>query len=232
MRNRIASIVIFAFGGWMLGMCLAGCSSQTQSTQGSLVDITVEKIALMPFLVGTMESPDAPIAKPDVERSTEDARIKSQDLPEGTDRIMNRLVNAELKRRYEERLVMPDLVDDVYKALLLDQTQNTARKRAISLGNALEANLVMVGSIWWFRERGSFRHLPDTPAAVGFGLYLVDVKSGVRLWRGRFEGTQEALTADVLGGVERLDMMGLKWLSATELARYGVTSVLRTLPLK
>ena len=89
----------------------------------------------------------------------------------------------------------------------------------------------MVGTIWWFRERGALKHLPDTPAAVGFELYLIDVKTGVRLWRGRFEGTQEALTDDLLGGVDRLDM-GLRWLSADELARYGVKSVLRKLPLK
>ena len=231
MRTRSASTIIFAVGGLVLGMYLTGCSSQTQSTQGSLVDITVKKIALMPFQVGPMESPDTPITKPVSQRSAEDAMIESQDLPDGTNLVMNRLVNAALKFRYAERLVPADLVEEVYRTLALDQTLNTQRKRAIALGNALEANLVMVGSIWWFRERGALKHLPDTPAAVGFGLYLIDARTGARLWRGRFEGTQEALTADLLGGVERLDM-GLQWLSATELARYGVRSVLRTLPLK
>jgi hypothetical protein len=231
MRTPSASTIIFAVGGLVLGMYLTGCSSQTQSTQGSLVDITVKKIALMPFQVGPMESPDAPITKPVSQRSAEDAMIESQDLPDGTNLVMNRLVNAALKFRYAERLVPADLVEEACRTLALDQTLNTQRKRAIALGNALEANLVMVGSIWWFRERGALKHLPDTPAAVGFGLYLIDPRTGARLWRGRFEGTQEALTADLLGGVERLDM-GLQWLSATELARYGVRSVLRTLPLK
>ena len=232
MRIRITSFINVAFYGLIIGICLAGCSSQTQSTQGRLVDITVKEIALMPFLVGQMASPDTPITiNTSSKRDTETASIKSRDLPDGADLIMNRIVNAELKIRFEERLIPPDLVSAVYQSLITDPALNTPRKRAIRLGEALEANLVMVGTIWWFRERGALMHLPDNPASVGFELTLINVKIGVRVWRGRFEGTQEALTSDLLGGVDRLDM-GLRWLSAKELARYGVRSVLSKLPLE
>jgi hypothetical protein len=50
------------------------------------------------------------------------------------------------------------------------------------------------------------------------------------LWRGNFDGTQKALTEDILGGLKGVGM-GLRWLSAEELAGYGVKSVLRKLPL-
>ena len=50
MRIHMAKIIVFAFGGLLVFVWLAGCSSQTQSTQGSLVDVTVKEIALMPFL--------------------------------------------------------------------------------------------------------------------------------------------------------------------------------------
>jgi hypothetical protein len=210
---------------------MIGCSSQTQSIQGRLVDVAVKDIALMPFLVGQMTSPDTPITIPLDKALTETARIDALVLPDDVDRIMNRIVNAELKIRFEERLIPPDVITEAYQPLLMDPALNTPRKRAVRLGNALDANLVMVGDIWWFRERGALMHLPDNPASVGFELYLIDVKTGARLWRGRFEGTQEALTNDLLGGVERLDM-GLRWLSARELARYGVKSVLNKLPLR
>ena len=42
----------------------AGCDAQTQATQTSISDLAVVEIALMPFLMGQLESPDAPIAKP------------------------------------------------------------------------------------------------------------------------------------------------------------------------
>ena len=84
--------------------------------------------------------------------------------------------------------------------------------------------------VWRFREKGALTEMPDSPASVGFALYLVDVDTGVRLWRGSFDGTQKALTEDVLGGLKQVGM-GVHWLSAEELARYGVKSVLKTLTL-
>ncbi|WP_419655900.1 uncharacterized protein Dvar_50070 [Desulfosarcina variabilis str. Montpellier] len=231
MRIHMAKIIVFAFGGLLVFVWLAGCSSQTQSTQGSLVDVTVKEIALMPFLAGQMASPDAPIATVSAPRKAETAIIENVNLPDGTALIMNRIVNTELKIRFAERLIPPQLVSEAYQPLLMAPELDTPRKRAIRLGSALKANLVMVGNIWWYRERGALTQMPDNPASVGFELTLINVETGARLWRGRFEGTQEALTSDLLGGVERLNM-GLRWLSAKELARYGVKSVLGTLPLK
>lgn len=227
----IFSITLLIFTGLAVGIGLVACSSQTQSTQGSLVDVTVKEIALMPFLTGQMASPDAPIATLSAPRDTETAIIDNVNLPDGTDLIMNQIVNTELKIRFAERLIPPDLVSEAYQPLLMAPQLNTPRKRAIGLGKTLKANLVMVGTIWWYRERGALTQLPDNPASVGFELCLFNVETGARLWRGRFEGTQEALADDLLGGVERLNM-GLRWLSARELARYGVKSVLRKLPLE
>ena len=231
MRHHLSSITLLIFTGLVVGTGLVGCSSQTKSTQGSLVDVTVKEIALMPFLTGQMASPDAPMATLSQPRNTEAAIIDNVNLPDGTDLIMNRIVNTELHIRFAERLIPPHLVSETYQPISMDTELDTPRKRAIRLGNALKANLVMVGNIWWYRERGALTQMPDNPASVGFELTLINVETGARLWRGRFEGTQEALTSDVLGGVERLNM-GLRWLSAKELARYGVKSVLRTLPLK
>ena len=72
--------------------------------------------------------------------------------------------------------------------------------------------------------------MPESAASVGFALYLIHVKTGVRFWRGAFDETQRALTKDVVGGFKQLDM-GFRWLSAEDLARYGVKSVLRKLKL-
>lgn len=231
MNRCIVSLIVLIFTALAVGTGLVSCSSQTKSTQGSLVDVTVKEIALMPFLAGQMASPDAPISTLSSPSNTETAIIDNVNLPDGTDLIMNRIVSTELKIRFAERLIPSHLVGEVYQPLLLDPKLETPRKRAIRLGNALKANLVMVGNIWWYRERGALTQMPDNPASVGFELTLINAETGARLWRGRFEGTQEALTSDVLGGVERLNM-GLRWLSAKELARYGVKSVLRTLPLK
>lgn len=187
------------------------------------------QIALMPFLMGQLESPNAPIAKP-LSKSLTQLEIDSQDMPADADRVMTRIVNAELKLRVEERLVAPDRVAEAYRTLVTDPALDTPRKRAVRLGEALDTQAVMVGTVWKYRERGALLDMPEGAASVGFALYLIDSKTGVRLWRGTFDGTQKALTQDVLGRLKHLEM-GLRWLSAEELARYGVKSVLRKLKL-
>jgi hypothetical protein len=109
--------------------------------------------------------------------------------------------------------------------LVRNQTMDTPRKRAVRLGEALDAQAVMVGTVWKYRERGALVDMPEGSASVGYALYLVDAKTGIRFWRGTFDGTQKALTQDVLGGLKHLEIR-LRWLSAEELARYGVKPLL------
>ena len=205
------------------------CGAQTQAASSGPAAITVEKIALMPFLTGKLESSDQPIARP-LSKPFPLPRAGNESLSQGAELVLTRIVSESLKKRFQERVVPPAQVEDACRAVCGDAALDTPRKRAVRLGEALEANLVMVGTVWRFREKGALTEMPDSPASVGFALYLVDVNTGVRLWRGSFDGTQKALTEDVLGGMKQLGM-GVRWLSAEELARYGVTSVLKTLKL-
>jgi hypothetical protein len=65
---------------------------------------------------------------------------------------------------------------------------------------------MVVGTVWKYRERGALVDMPDSTASVGFALYLIDTKTGVRFWRGAFDETQQALTEDVMDGLKHLDM--------------------------
>ena len=71
--------------------------------------------------------------------------------------------------------------------------------------------------------------MPDSPASVAFALYLVEVKTGRRIWRGVFDETQRPLTDNLLQARQSLKM-GVKWLSARELARFGVEQVVKSFP--
>jgi len=204
-------------------------AAQPQVNQGNLSHVAEDKIVVMPFLMGRIESPNAPITKP-LSKSLTELTIDGLDLPEGADRIMNRIVNAALKLRFQGRLVLPDRIDNAYQSVLMDPTLDTPRKRAVKLGESLDANLVMVGTVWRYREKSILVDMPEGAASVGFARYIVNVDTGVRRWRGAFDGIQKALSDDVIVGFKQLGM-GLRWLSAEELARYGVNSVLRKLPL-
>ena len=227
--NSTRSIFLCAFYGVVLFIMVANAHSA--SIQSAKADLNASRIALMPFIVGKLESPDAPSSKP-LSKPLNQIAGDDGGLPEGSERILNRLVSQALKRRFPESMLAFDRVTTAYSEITADPLLDTIRKQAVRLGEMLQADFIMVGTLWRFREKGTLEEgmegMPASPASVGFALYLVDVKSGARLWRGFFDGTQKALTEDVLGGAKQI-RMGLRWLSAEELAQYGVKSLMQKL---
>lgn len=230
MITKIVSILALTAVWFLVGQPPYECVAKSQSQQKNVADIPITKIALMPFLMGRLESPNETIAKP-LSKPLSQLSIDYRGCPEGSDLIMNRIVIEALKSRFQGRLIASGDAIDVYGGIVADQTLDTPRKRAVRLGEVLRTDVIVVGTVWRFRERGVLSDVPDSPSSIGFGLYIVDVKTGARLWRDTFDGTQKSLTQDVIGGLKQLGM-GLRWLSAEELARYGVKSMLRRLPLK
>jgi hypothetical protein len=189
-----------------------------------------KRIAVMPFLIGKLESPEQPVEKP-LSQPLEQLHIDSAKLAEGADQIMTRLVNDALQIRFADQLVSMEDAAAGYAEAIRDQTLDTPRKLAKKFGENLHADLVVIGTIWRFREKGTVEENPDSPASVAFSVYLMEVTSGKRLWRNGFDGTQKTLSEDVLGGLKQIKM-GLRWLSVNELAHYGVKNVFSKFPLR
>ncbi|MGD2150740.1 MAG: hypothetical protein PVJ06_14090 [Desulfobacterales bacterium] len=198
--------------------------------KADLSTLQFKRITVMPFLVGKLESPENPVEKP-LSQPLGQLHINPANLAEGADRIMTRVVNDVLQIRFADQMVSMEEAAAVYADVIRDLTLDTPRKLAKKFGENLQADLVVVGAIWRFREKGTVEENPDSPASVAFAVYLIEVASGKRLWRNAFDGTQKALSEDVLGGLKQIKM-GLRWLSVNELARYGVKNVFRKFPLR
>ena len=205
-------------------------SDRTAFENADLSTLHFKRIAVMPFLVGKLESPEQPVEKP-LSQPLELLRIDAANLAEGADQIMTRLVNDALKLRFADQVVSMEDAAAAYAEATRDQTLDTPRKLAKKIGENLHADLVVIGTIWRFREKGTVKEIADSPSSVAFSVYLIEVASGKRLWRNAFDGTQKTLSEDVLGGLKQIKM-GLHWLSVKELARYGVKNVFRKFPLR
>ena len=156
--------------------------------------------------------------------------VDAANLAEGADRILTRRVNEVLQIRFADQVVSMEDAAAGYAEATRDRTLDTPRKIAKQFGENVHADLVVIGTIWRFREKGTVEENPDSPASVAFSVYLMEVSNGKRLWHNAFEGTQKTLSEDILGGLKQIKM-GLRWLSVNELARYGVKNVFRTFPL-
>ncbi len=205
-------------------------TDHTSSENADLSTLQFKRIAVMPFLIGKLESPENPVEKP-LSRPLGQLYVDADNLAEGADQIMTRLVNDVLQIRFADQMVSMEEAAAIYTEAIRDLTLDTPRKLAKKFGENLHADLVVVGSIWRFREKGTVKENPDSPASVAFSVYLIEVAGGKRLWRNAFDGSQKALSEDVLGGLKQVKM-GLRWLSVNELARYGVKNVFRTFPLR
>jgi len=89
---------------------------------------------------------------------------------------------------------------------------------------------MVAGTVWRYEERGGGPAGSFSPASVAFAVYLIDVTSGRMVWNGSFNETQRSLSDNVLDTWAFMKK-GAKWLSAAELARYGVGDVFTKFPL-
>lgn len=195
--------------------------AESGSGQNSQNQASFMKGAVAPFLVGRRqpqmdEAMDETLSCPIGEICAYDPMI----LPTAGTRLTD-LVSKYLHHRFGNHIVPQNDVTIANVERLLDPAKDTPRTLAQKLGKRLDVDVVFVGTVWRYRNRGAIEDVPDSPASVAFAVYMIEVHSGRQLWRGIYSASQQALM-DNLGQAKKQLKMGLKWLSADELAAYGV----------
>lgn len=107
-------------------------TDHTSPEKADLSTLQFKRIAVMPFLVGKLESPEKPVEKP-LSQPLKELNIDAAKLAEGTEQIMTRLVNDVLQIRFEDQMVSMEEAATVYADVIRDQTLDTPRKLATSL---------------------------------------------------------------------------------------------------
>ena len=142
---------------------------------------------------------------------------------------LTRLVREKLRSHFEPLVASRDAVGRAEMQLTLDQEQDTPLSLAKKLGQLVDADMVVVGIVWRYRERGAVEGRPDSGASVAFAIYVIEAASGRLLWRGLFDATQQTVLEDLFQARKQI-RMGLRWLSADELASHGVSELFNQWP--
>ena len=90
------------------------------------------------------------------------------------------------------------------------------------------ATAVLSGTVYRYRERSGGELGTTQPASVGVELALHTSPGSRSLWSGRFDHTQHALSENALVAA-RYPGAGSRWLTAAELARWGIETAARKL---
>jgi hypothetical protein len=154
--------------------------------------------------------------------------LLNQDRLTHAEQVLTQQLMQGLAEHYGDKVLPQPPVTTHYLSMFKGQDE-TARDIAVRLGHELNADHVMVGLNWRFTQRDGGALTADSPASVAFSVFLVNVASKELVWAGNFDKTQQALS-DNLFNASLFFKTGIKWLTAEELAEFGVGKALEDVP--
>jgi hypothetical protein len=215
---------ILAFG-LAVALLLGAGSGFAEQTDSPAPPVALQKIGLMPFFKGSYGSSITETLVCPLCELVYDPETLSPDC----DKVLTQSFQEALEKKYGDLVIPQPLVAKTYAQFPLDDRRDTPLALSQKVGKLLGANLMAVGSVWKYRERKGGERAASNPASVAFALHLIEVESGNILWSKSFVQTQRSLSENILNARAFFEQ-GAKWLTADELASYGVKEILKEFP--
>jgi hypothetical protein len=214
--------VIFLTG---LSFAVGTPFSMAEKSEPGMPTLLKERIAVVPFLKGRygsdiQETLHCPLCQ---------LSFEPDDLTFDCDQVLTRYVQQALERHHEDMAIPFGQVQAAYDQIAMDATQDTPVTLAQRLGKEVNAHYVLLGTVWRYREREGGSRGVQKPASVSFSVHLLRTADGKLIWERTFAETQRSLSENVLEARAFFER-GAKWLTADELARYGVEEIMKDFP--
>ena len=207
----------------IVAMLLTGCFWQSTGSVPKKLP-PLRKIAVLPM--------DRASTKPASERPT--CNIGGQSLytssyvtPEAAQKVTDILYSLILKDKRFKPVTQGQCMG-LLNAILQRKVNPSELKILKAFGKDLDADAILYGKLYRFRERVGSEYAAKSPASVAFSLILVRVADGKVLWRYSFDETQQALTENLFNW-RFYKSEGMRWVTAEELAAYGLKQAIEEL---
>ena len=185
---------------------------------------TKPTLAILPFLIERMDDPSRGAVCPVCQ-----GVYKSGNILYGSQRTLTQLLQQKMDILETFRILPLEKVEDVFSKRERGQFELRPLRSAIQLGKDLDVDFIIIGYLFRFEDRIGSRIGVDRPASVGFDVHLLRVKDGKRVWDGKFDETQQALSENLLK-MRSFVRRKASWLTAEELSSVGMDEMLKRLP--
>jgi hypothetical protein len=225
------SLICLMTAGSLVTILLCGCMPRPAAKQDQIIlpETGRHSIAVMPFLKGMHDSSVDEAIDRTLDCPLAELCFDTRDITSGAEKNLTRYMQAALEDRLGERMIPLGKTLTIYEGLAKDQTADSPRSLAVSLGRELKADHIIAGTVWRYRERTGTARASASPASVAFVVYIINVTDGRRLWKGSHVETQKPLSQSIFEA-RTFFKRGARWLSVDELARYGIDEIVEQFP--
>lgn len=126
-------------------------------------------------------------------------------------------------------LVSTDRVEGIFQQVTSTSYKMTLAEAISKVGAELEADALIVGYVYRFRERRGYDYSVEKPASVSFEIQLFRCRDGALVWKGFFDKTQTSLMENMFGASYFIKDRG-RWITAKELTAQGMDDTLKKFP--
>lgn len=215
---------------WMLwglvGLVLAaGWSCEPLSMKAPTSMPFLKKIAVLPFYWISPPAGARIVTNPLTGAVFAPGRYRVEAASQLTEDWFRMLLKDRSGFNYVSPLEAGRMLENVRRTDLRDLRFRTLRR----VGRALGADAVVIGFVYRWRDRVGSSVGVEQPAAVAFDALLIKTSTGAILWAGRYEQTQQSLTENLLN-IGLYATRGVRWLTARELAEFGLSRMLAGFP--
>jgi len=185
---------------------------------------TKPTLAILPFLIERINDPSRGAVCPVC-----GGVYKRGNILYGSQHTLAQLLQQKMDTLEMFKIVPLEKVEDMFSRMDKGQFELRPLRSAIQFGKELGVDFIFVGYLFRFEERIGSRIGAEKPASVGFDVHLLRMKDGKRVWEGKFDETQQALSENLLklGSFVRRKA---SWLTAEELSSVGMDEMLKRLP--
>jgi len=224
--REVGFFLLILAGLW----CLVGCQSGRRSiaSSPSASGPTIQRLVVIGFQPAISNGDEPELVRNPVTGTSFMSWPVSKDV---ADRLTDQLFEM-LTKEKKAFFIPPGQARGVVQSILMSNTRIGIHPIEMikDVGMTLEADAVLVGEVYRWQDRVGTDYGIEKPASVAFDLSLVRSSDGGILWRSNYDKTQKSLMEDLLD-LDTYVRSGGRWLTAEELADFGIKRLVSDMPL-